>query len=108
MKKYILLCVAMLVTIGVISVGQEKVYGITVDEKQEKIIELSQNEKDFFDKMKLKQQYEEEGVMVVDTINGTNKETVEIGGVEYEKDAIVYAFYQTSQNGELDSVINKY
>ncbi len=108
MKKLLFGCFVILVTIGVFSVRQEKVYGITVDNGQEEIIELTQNEKDFFDKMKLKQQYEDEGIMVVDTINGTNKETFNIDCVEYEKDALIYSIYHASKNGELETTMNKH
>jgi hypothetical protein len=111
MKKYIFIGLLLVAILGFFSLNQEKVYGIVVDENQEaqeEIIELSQGEKDFFDKMKLKQQYEDEGIMVVDTINGTSKETIEIDGVDYEKDALVYMVYKASMNGELDSATKKY
>jgi len=84
------------------------VYGLSVENNQEEIVELTQNETDFFDKMRFKQQYEDRGIMVVDTINGTEKETMEINGVEYEKDALVYTIFQASQNGELETSMNKY
>lgn len=111
MKKYLVIGLIFAVIIGFFSLNHDKVYGIVIDETEqskEEIIELSLDEKDFFDKMKMKQQYESEGYLVVDTINGTNKETIEMDGVEYEKDALIYSIYKASQNGELDLAIRSY
>lgn len=91
-----------------ISLNSKKVYGISIENNKEEIVELTKNETDFFDKMRLKQQYLDEEIMVVDTINGMNKETIEIEGVKYEKDALVYAIFQASQNSELNASVNKY
>jgi len=105
MKKYLVIGFIFTIIIGFFSLNQDKVYGIVIDETEqskEEIIELSQDEIDFFDKMKLKQQYEIEGITVVDTINGTKKETIIMDGVEYEKDALIYSIYAASQNGNLD------
>lgn len=105
MKNYLVIGFIFTIMIGFLSLNHEKVYGIVIDETEqskEEIIQLSQDEIDFFDKMKLKQQYENEGIMVVDTINGSKKETIILDGVEYEKDALIYSIYAASQNGNLD------
>lgn len=111
MKKYFLLGMVLVATIGFFLLNQEPVYGIVISESQEgneEIIELSQDEKDFFNKMKLKQQYENEGFMIVDTINGDNKDSIEIDGVTYEKSAIAHRIYQMNMKGELDSFLNEF
>lgn len=111
MKKYLVIGFIFTIMIGFLSLNHEKVYGIVIDETEqskEEIIQLSQDEIDFFDKMKLKQQYENEGIMVVDTINGTKKETIIMDGVKYEKDALIYSIYTASQNGDLDSAMKSH
>ena len=107
MKKHLLASIILIILIGLLTLNQEKVYGIGLENNQEEIIELSQEEKGFFDKMKLKQQYEDEGIMVVDTINGVEKETININGIEYEKDVFIYSIYQASKNGDLDTLLPK-
>jgi len=108
MKKYFLASIIMIVLISLLALNQEKVYGIVLENSQAEIIELSQEEKGFFDKMQLKQQYKDEGVMVVDTVNGVEKETITIDGVEYEKDALIYMIYKSSQNGDLGLAMKSY
>jgi len=67
--------------------------------------ELTDIEKDFFDKQKLKDKFDNEGIMVVDTINN-NGDVFEINGHKIEKRAVVQQLF-TMKNDKLYIQIEK-
>jgi hypothetical protein len=106
MKKFFICGLLVLTSLIMVTFRQEKVYGISFNEGKDEIVSLTQSEIEFFDKMKIKKQYELEGVLVVDSINGSEKETIDIDGVKYEYDAIVYNIFEASMSGEMVAKID--
>ena len=107
-KKVLLFCFLALVITGMFSTSQQKAYAYSVDEnlKEVKIV-ISKNEQEFFDKKAAEQDYAKSDIMIVDTINGTEKETIFVDGIEYEKDALIYSIYNASETGKLSIYIKE-
>jgi hypothetical protein len=110
MNKKLLVAFLSLIIFGMISINQQKTYAYSVDEnlKEEKI-EISKSEQEFFDKKtaEIKLLDTKNDIMIVDTINNRDKETINVKGVEYEKDALIYSVYSASVNGELETYVTE-
>jgi hypothetical protein len=111
-KKLLLVSFLSLIIFGMVSINQQKAYAYaySVDEnlKEEKI-EISKNEQEFFNKKIAEQEIlnTKSDIVIVDTINNRNKETILVKGVEYEKDALIYSVYRASLNVELETYITE-
>ncbi|MBI9008763.1 MAG: hypothetical protein JEZ05_01920 [Tenericutes bacterium] len=109
-KKILLVSILSLIIFGLVSANQHKAYAYSVDENlEEEKIGISKNEQEFFDKKTAEQKLLEtkNDIMIVDTINNRDKETITVKGVEYEKDALIYSVYSASANGELEEYITE-
>ncbi len=78
---------------------------ITISASQENI-EITEKEEAFFRKELMAQVFQNEGVLVVDTINSHGVETIIVDGVEYEKRAIAYQLLISET--KLEKLIEKY
>ena len=56
--------------------------------------------------MKIKDEAMKNDYLIIDTINGTNNEFIEISGIRYEKNAILYSLYQAHKNNLLSQFLN--
>jgi hypothetical protein len=69
---------------------------------------LGSKEVDFFTKMNKRNKAEEDGYLVIDTINGVNKDSVIIEGVEIEKEVISKLIVKQKKDEKVYKLIDKY
>ncbi|MCF7931297.1 MAG: hypothetical protein K9L02_07290 [Acholeplasmataceae bacterium] len=90
MKRIIIGIVFILVSIFATSMLQTHLFEVlSATDYTETIGNLSNAEYTFFDKKNKEQEYSQKGMLVVDSINGGQKETFLIDDTVIEKDAVI-------------------
>ena len=106
MKKALMFSVLVFSSLYFFGFQKVQIEGLDLYETENELIAFSDSEDSFYKTMKIKDEAMKNDYLIIDTINGTNNEFIEISGIRYEKNAILYSLYQAHKNNLLSQFLN--
>lgn len=106
MKKALMFSVLVFSSLYFFGFQKVQIEGLDLYETENELIAFSDSEDSFYKTMKIKDEAMKNDYLIIDTINGTNNEFIEISGIQYEKNAILYSLYQAHKNNLLSQFLS--